>query len=730
MIEFAVWQSRPVFVTSTFRDMQAERDWLHAHVFPALAERLRERFHHLEPIDLRWGVETVSAGEQQAKELLVLKVCLAEIKRSRPFLVALIGDRYGWRPPEERLCAAAMEAGFATDLRGKSVTALEIEYGILDSLEQRRLSRFYFRAPLPYGRMDPATAAEYSDLHSGEADADKAHERLEALKRRIRREMGDRVRDYRAEWDAEAGRVKGLRAWGEQVLEDVWSDLEESTREYVQAAPASWQQQETYVLEQFLEEKSHTFVGRQETVRNAMDFVLSPAGLDTPWGLVLTGGPGSGKSALFAHLARRLAGEDMLLLAHAAATGPRSGQVDILLRRWIGELAGYLGEPDPAEALAAPEDLEKQFAEFLSRAAQRIRVVCLLDALNQFERTPAARHLTWLPELWPANARLLATSVPGSESRAMLRRRGSLEAKLPVLDTAEAGYIMDTVCGRYHKTLHPAVRARLQEQRTPDGSLSCGIPLWVELAVQQLLLLDADDFARSRQFEGGAEGQLHALLLAVAGELPPDVEGLCGYLLKRAEKLHGAAFARAFAELIAVSRTGWRETDFEALIPALAGEKWDPLRFAGLRRSFRAQLVQRGASGQWDFSHAQMRAAVERRSLADPALRMARHERIAAYLRGLGGDPLRQTELMFHLIRGDLRQQAAELYSGPLPAEEEAGSTAALARSCEPAGNRSRLAAQPGGGKPLRSADPSLLHPSGGQAAAAAQKQRPGRAVP
>ena len=98
MESFAVWKSRPVFISSTFRDMNAERDYLRDWVFPKLEERLRERFHHLEPIDLRWGVETKSVEEQHAKELLVLKVCLDEIKRSRPFLIVLVGDRYGWPP--------------------------------------------------------------------------------------------------------------------------------------------------------------------------------------------------------------------------------------------------------------------------------------------------------------------------------------------------------------------------------------------------------------------------------------------------------------------------------------------------------------------------------------------------------------------------------------------------------------------------------------------------------
>src|SRR5437870_909346 len=115
------WRSRAVFISSTFNDMHAERDHLHSHVFPILEERLRARRHHLEPIDLRLGVETVDTASEAAKELRVLKVCLDEIERSRPFLIVLLGDRYGWVPPAERLAAAAEEAGFGAAAAGKSV---------------------------------------------------------------------------------------------------------------------------------------------------------------------------------------------------------------------------------------------------------------------------------------------------------------------------------------------------------------------------------------------------------------------------------------------------------------------------------------------------------------------------------------------------------------------------------------------------------------------------------
>ncbi|MEK7406046.1 MAG: DUF4062 domain-containing protein, partial [Acidobacteriota bacterium] len=317
MRDYAVRRSRPVFMTSTFRDMHAERDHLRTHVFPVLAERLRERFHHLEAIDLRWGVETGSLDDQRSKELLVLKVCLAEIERSRPFLIALLGERYGWIQPEDRMRAAAQEAGYQAELAGSSVTSLEIEFGVLASPEQARRSRFYFREPLPCAGMGPESAAVYVE------ESPEARARLAALKARIERQVPGRVRRYRAGWDPVARRVTGLEQWGEQVLEDLWQDLEEETREYLRAPVTTWQQQEARVLEQFIETQCRDFIGREDAVRELRGLALSPVAADGQWGACVVGAPGSGKSSLFAQLFRVLAGEEVLLLAHAAGISTR-----------------------------------------------------------------------------------------------------------------------------------------------------------------------------------------------------------------------------------------------------------------------------------------------------------------------------------------------------------------------------------------------------------------------
>lgn len=176
-----MWRARPIFISSTFADMQAERDYLRTHVFPELEERLRARRHSLEWVDLRVGVSTASQRDEQVRELHVLKVCLDEVRRCRPFLIILL------RLGAARRSAAAEEArqGFSADVSGRSVTDLEIEFGVLSNPEQQPRSFFYFREPLPYAEMPVEIAALYSEDYAADAAQAERKERLATLKHRI-----------------------------------------------------------------------------------------------------------------------------------------------------------------------------------------------------------------------------------------------------------------------------------------------------------------------------------------------------------------------------------------------------------------------------------------------------------------------------------------------------------------------------------------------------------------
>src|SRR4029077_2717652 len=89
----SIWRTVRVFISSTFRDMHAERDHLVRVVFPALRERLEKHRVYLIDIDLRWGVTKEQVESDQALDL-----CLQQSDECRPFFIGILGERYGWVP--------------------------------------------------------------------------------------------------------------------------------------------------------------------------------------------------------------------------------------------------------------------------------------------------------------------------------------------------------------------------------------------------------------------------------------------------------------------------------------------------------------------------------------------------------------------------------------------------------------------------------------------------------
>src|SRR5688572_29154217 len=94
------WKEIRVFISSTFKDMQAERDHLVRFVFPRVREKLLARRLRLVDVDLRWGV----TADQDAFDL-----CMKEIDLCRPRFLCMLGGRYGWVPPPRTLAADVLD---------------------------------------------------------------------------------------------------------------------------------------------------------------------------------------------------------------------------------------------------------------------------------------------------------------------------------------------------------------------------------------------------------------------------------------------------------------------------------------------------------------------------------------------------------------------------------------------------------------------------------------------
>jgi len=146
-----------VFVSSTFRDMQAEREELVKRVFPELRNLCERRAVTWGEVDLRWGVP-----DEQKAEGRVLPICLAEIHNCRPYFLGILGERYGWVPDELHPELLQSEP-WLRQHAGRSVTELEILHGVLNNSAMAEHAFFYFRDPAYVGALPASEQAAFGN---------------------------------------------------------------------------------------------------------------------------------------------------------------------------------------------------------------------------------------------------------------------------------------------------------------------------------------------------------------------------------------------------------------------------------------------------------------------------------------------------------------------------------------------------------------------------------------
>ena len=696
----APWRTFPIFISSTFADMQAERDHLKNVVFPKVEEELQKRRIKLETVDLRWGVDTTSMEQEDEREASVLKVCLDEIRRCRPFFIGLLGDRYGWVPPLERMKTALVGEKHIVPEKGKSVTDLEIEFGVLASQEQLVRSVFYFREPLPYATFGRKKAAMFSDEYNPDLSEVEKKERktsLDNLKTNIRdhfekKGLKEKVKPYSGTWDAEKEKITGLEPWGDQVYTDILAECESHAKDTWDKVPKNWQEQELALLDAFIENNTSTFCGRKPLLETLKQHLLS--GDTANWGLVLTGESGSGKSAVFSMASKMLQQENCLILAHSAGLSPRAKSVADLLQIWNKQLAEVLGikeelngvrenfddlssrlTGEQGKATITPiEKLQEKFLELLQLVSATKRVVLLIDALDRFEPTARAQHLSWLPSLMPQNVRLLCTAITGTEQKAANYHKGLLAKSIDIFSTAEAKEMLDALCLRQHKSLPAKIEKIILDKKRADGLPSSSSPLWLSLAVNMLMTIDQDDFEKISKLEGSGGEQIETYLARLASDFSPLPGNLFISLTHKAEDAFGKSITNGVFDFIAITRNGLREKDLEKL---LENRNWDSLQFANLRRWFKAHLVMQGDELQWNLAHSILRSALTEH--IEEAQCKKLHDVIAGYLMSLHNDPLKATETIYHSINAGNDKEAALYYSSDLTDEEADGATCILA---------------------------------------------------
>jgi nephrocystin-3 len=555
-----------VFISSTFRDMQSERDWLVKVVFPELRERMMKRNLSLVDIDLRWGVteEEVERGE-------ALEVCLEEIELCRPFFIGILGDRYGSvaKVPEN----AELTYTWLTQYKEYSLTALEIIYGVLINPELAQRSFFYFRDAHFISQVPESKRLDYT------AESPEAAQKLAALKEKIIASGRPVIKDYPCRWDEKEGRIIELDTFGQRVLEDLWSAI---CGVYPEEAPTTDPLiVERELHEAFAEERSHLHVGRERQTQQLNDYILGYERRP----VVITGEPGCGKSAFLASWYRKFKADhpDKFVLTYFISASPDSTNYFRLLRNMCIELKRQFGLSEEV-----PEDSKKlsEALALLISSASKVKegIIIVVDALDQLLPLEAAHSLGWLLDYVPEKFRLIMSSVEG-DCLEILRRRRVEEIFLPPLTEKEQREVVNRLLGEWRRKLDERQMAALLVHRSVKN------PLYLRVALEELRL-----FGKFEQLTENIKG------------LAEDIPGLFNQVLARLEVDHGRELVSKAFSLIGCSRYGLTEVELLKLLRREGEDQFPRIMWSRLHRNSKMYLVQRGEL--ISFFHPQLGEAV------------------------------------------------------------------------------------------------------------------------
>lgn len=684
-----------LFVSSTFEDMAAEREALHQRVFPELDRLCRQRGARFQVIDLRWGV-----SEQAMRDRRTMPICLEESARCqritpRPNFLALLGNRYGWRPLPSQIVASefatllrqltpedrevlersyqrddnavpapwCLRPGALAPATGRDVEAEEKQLrqvldvaaakaglghsalaALVGSATEQEITLGVFDAPKIEGSAfcfvreitdlpDDERAGKLIDLDGDTVDG-TAQERLADLKRRLEDHLD---KSYRLlpvdwkDWTSDRPPERYLDQLCRDVRDRLASVIEEETAPRP-GPPSDPGDQEIAAHARAVRELVWRFHGRGAILDRIHDYVSSR----TSYPLVVVGEPGVGKSALMAKAAEVLsaAHPTAAVVSRFIGATPASSDDRALLADLHHEVAGRLrnGRRLQAGQSPAPATYEELVDELSRLLALASAARPLIVIIDAVDQLSETARARGLPWI-PAMLPEHAHMVISTSPR---RSLDVLRVRLP----SEGFVTLDPMSREEGAAilsdwLADAGRTLLDHQRNEvlDKFEPNGLPLYLRLAFEEA--------RRWRSFTPRQETVLE----------PGVTELIHGGLLARlAEEDHGEILVSRSLGYLTAATHGLAEDELvgvlssDRLVMRVVHTRWPKatkvadlpiVLWARLRHDLEPYLREQAADGTllMGFSHQQLADVIKDNFLTD-ACRRRHHRNLARYFAG------------------------------------------------------------------------------------------------
>ncbi len=554
-----------VFISSTFRDLQEEREHLVKKIFPEIRALCRQRGITFTEVDLRWGL----TDEDQVLGQ-VIRTCLEEIDKCRPYFIGITGERYGYVPEllEYYKDAELLERWPWIEeaaMEGASIIDLEFRHAVLnDPVSVQNAPRFYFRR-------------QRRGLDDGGGDLPEGKP-LDGLKERVRA-AGLHVEEFR-----DPGSL------GEMVYDEL---IEIIRRDFADARRPTPLEEERSKHIAFAASRRRAYIPNHDYLRRLNDWFASD---DTP--LILYAESGSGKSSLVSFWCEQLRRRqpELPIVEHYVGIGAGDSDHLGIIRHVMEEIKERFERAE--ELPTKPEAMERDFANWLGFTVGK-PLLLVIDGINQL--TGRALQLHWLPPMIPPGVKLIISSTV-EQTLVDLRARGWAELGMQPLKEREREAVVVRFLAEYRKALSAQQVKRIAEDA------KCSHPLFLRTLLEELRL-----HGRHENL-----GQAVTTLLATTG-----TEDLFQRVLERLEDDYSQKTVREVLAFLWCSRGGLTEEELAELTGI------GRLNLSTLLLGLDYHLVRR--DGVLTFFHDYLRRAVEKRYLRQSSMRADRYGQLAEY---------------------------------------------------------------------------------------------------
>lgn len=564
---------KSVFVSSTFKDMQAERDMLQMRVFPRVRKLLKQYGEDITFLDLRWGVDTLHMSEDESGHL-VLKVCIDAIDRCIPYVIVFLGERYGWIPDRhliETVHDQRIEDIYEHEM---SVTNLEIKYGAFEHTEDLSHVIFCLRDPSFIHEVEQ----EYVSIYQSESSFHQV--KMNELKKRIHSESNTNIIHYTCRWDKKNHQICGLEELEEQIVEILYNCVEKELDTSLNHHPM-----EEIKREMALIQKQHLqhYVPRWYEEYKLLGLINDSLGKRRfKIHYHVQACAGVGKTAFLSRTAQICEEEHAHTILYYFQVG--TGQSFDSFKQFLVYRLEEILHQDHIEAL----DLDERLKELDSHIGEGVHIICFVDGMDQAFQNKDEMIFT-LNECCQ-QVLFVLSSVKGFKIHC--KKMEVIEIDELVEKQVEG--IVSVTARKHGKKVDKKTAQKIYVKS------ACRNPLYLSNLLQRLFMMSGKEFLEAQKMAEGIEG-ISKYMTKLIDELPNELDEIVKIVIHEAIEQFEHPQFKDIVYLIAVSEKGLDENELREIFE-LQNQRFDSLRFSQLT-TYLYDVFSQNDAGRWSLTH-------------------------------------------------------------------------------------------------------------------------------